>query len=695
MSYSLKCKAIVLLSLFFLCSSDFAHGQNTKPAIHVISKVNPDGVWLRWAPAEFETWKLGNIHGYHIERFTIKKDGSIDPKEVTRLTTSRSIKPLSREAFQKADNPDQVAAVGELIYTAEATDAKQKSDNPSVILQRKDDQNNQFGMALLLCDLSYKTAEAAGLFFNDHTAEKGDRYIYKITVANTLDSTKDTEAGVVVVDMIETPPLKPFNDLHAEFKDQTVTLNWPTFTHKGVYGAYIIEKSTDGKLFYAATDLPYMTLTESTVGEEAHFVDSLKSNGITYYYRVLGITPFGEKGPPSNIVSGAGKDVMTGSLSITELTSTGKQKLLLKWNFPLPYEKKINGFKIKSASKADGKYSDITKKEISRKDRQLTLDIPSSSGYFIVTATDKNGADLVQSFPYFFHVEDNSPPAAPSGISGTIDKKGKIMLSWSPAKEADLLGYRVFSAHHINEEFTERTTTLLSTPSFSDSINTNVLNKKVAFKIIAVDQNYNTSSYSAPYVIPLPDHVSPAPPVFTKAKVAPAKGIELEWIPSVSSDVARYELIRMSSKDTMSVFAPNRKENKFENKFTDTQITAGTTYRYKIMTYDSAENLCTVLSKEIVYEPGIRKEVTDFSAAIDRDNKVIILTWKYDAPAVKCILYRKKNDEAFSLYQALPFAPTEFSDKLVTLNNTYTYKIQLVFNSGVKTELSKELKVPY
>lgn len=268
--------------LFFLYIMS-SQAQQPEPSIRIISKVNKDGVWLRWAPTEFEIWKLGNTSGYILERFTLKPDGTVDLETPTQLN-SAPIKPLTRDEFQNlASSQNEIGAVGELIYASENTSQKNDATTPAGILQKRDDQNNQFGIALLLCDLSYKTAEAAGLFFNDTSAKMGERYIYKITLATTASSEK-FEAGIAVVDMIETPPLKPFTDLRANFEDRSVTLSWPTFTHKGVYGAYLIERSTDGKTFYSITDLPYVSMTES-VSDEAHYVDSLDMNDITYSYR--------------------------------------------------------------------------------------------------------------------------------------------------------------------------------------------------------------------------------------------------------------------------------------------------------------------------------------------------------------------------------------------------------------------------
>jgi uncharacterized protein len=687
----MKSKSILLL---LCCSTILANAQPTETSIQVLSKVNKQSVWLRWAPTEFSVWQLGNQHGYVIERFTIQQDGSIDLNAVAKLTPE-SIKPLTKEEFLKLDSSqDNIAAVGELIYTVEEQTKEKNGTSPAELLQKAGDQNNRFGMALLLCDLSYKTAEAAGLFFKDITAIKGSRYIYKIKLAAAAEKIQAIEPGVIVVDVNESPPLKAFNDLRADFKNKTVTLSWPTFTHKGVYGAYIIEKSTDGKTFKSITDLPYISMSESAL-DEAHFVDSLENNGSTFSYRVKGISPFGEQGPPSNVVSGIGKDDMTGLISIDKIALENKA-VKLKWNFPVSYESKIDGFKISKANKADGAYADITKKVLPKKTREFSFDALPASAYFLVKAVDKEGKEVSVSFPYFHHVEDNTPPAVPSNLTGTINEKGVVTLSWQLNKDADIQGYRLFSSHNLKNEFVEITTTILTTPKFIDTVSLQLLNKHIYYKIVAVDQNYNASDYSKPVAVPIPDIIAPVPPVFTKAKVN-GTAIDLEWILSSSNDVARYTLSRTSKVDTTKLLIQSWKKEKglFGNKFSDTKVSLGGTYRYQLTAYDSTGNKATALSKEVVFETGLRKEVTEFSAAINRDSKTIQLRWAYDSPAKKVNIYRRKNEQLFSLYQSLPGDVKEFLDELITISNTYSYKIQLELDNGIKTELSKELKVPF
>jgi hypothetical protein len=110
---------------------------------------------------------------------------------------------------------------------------------------------------------------------------------------------------------------------------------------------------------------------------------------------------------------------------------------------------------------------------------------------------------------------------------------------------------------------------------------------------------------------------------------------------------------------------------------------------------DSAGNVSTALSTKIKVQGPPPGDVTEFKALIDRDNKLIILRWQYPVQFKKCLLYRKKENEPFSLYQSLEISTGEFIDKQVSINTTYSYRIQLVLEDNSKTKLSDVLKVPF
>jgi uncharacterized protein len=293
-------------------------------------------------------------------------------------------------------------------------------------------------------------------------------------------------------------------------------------------------------------------------------------------------------------------------------------------------------------------------------------------------------------------MEDITPPAVPTKLSGSMTKNGVAQLKWSANAEKDLKGYRVFKSNKPTDEFVEITRSILSDPSYSDTINTNVLNKKVYYKVVAVDKSFNVSEYTPYLVMTKPDVVAPAPPLFTKTEIVDGK-INLEWENSVSDDVARYVLLRRSKLDTTSVKILEWQASDNRKKMEDNSVVSGQLYRYTLSAFDSADNKGSTVSRDIFYETGIRNAVTALKATADRESKVITLQWQNGSKADRVFVYRKKNDEPFILYQSLEGNVESFKDtgRNIPINNVYVYKLQLSFKDGIKSMISSEAKVKF
>jgi len=129
--------------------------------------------------------------------------------------------------------------------------------------------------------------------------------------------------------------------------------------------------------------------------------------------------------------------------------------------------------------------------------------------------------------------------------------------------------------------------------------------------------------------------------------------------------------------------------------FEDKQLELGKTYRFQLIAKDSAGNSASDLSGELLYETGVRPAVGELAYNVDREKKEISLKWNSSAGAVKTLVYRRINDGKFTLYQTLAGTATAFSDRQLAINNTYSYRLQLVFKSGVKSEISKVVTATY
>jgi fibronectin type 3 domain-containing protein len=675
---------LVLVSIF-----NAALAQQ-KASVAILSKPKADGIWLRWAPSDPANWQLGNRYGYTIERFTLLPNGDMVPGSQMTITQS-PLKPLTETEFDKiAETSDEAAVLQEILYGKDFNKNFSANDLGSVLSQ-KNELENRYGIALLMCDLSIDAAKAGALFFKDASAQKGSRYIYRIKIAT---ETVKLEPGVVMVNATAEKPMQELKDLKAQFGNKKVALSWSTLMHKGVYSAYYIERSTDGKTFKKLTDLPYVHMSEKIETETAFYVDSLDINQKTYYYRINGISPFAEIGPYSNIVSGEGKDDLTGLLIIREGKVLEQRKVKVAWEFPQTIEKQIAGFYVSSAPKHDGPYTDLNKKPLAKTIREYTQETPYNNTYYTLRAVDKNGVEVARSFPYLVQIADETPPAIPVGLTGSMDKTGIASLTWTANTDKDLLGYRVFRSNSLKEEFVEVTKVILSKPSFVDTVNIKVLNKKIYYSIVAVDKNYNPSEYTTPLLLMRPDIIAPAAPVLTRTEVV-KDTIALAWINSASDDVAKYEITKIEKDEKLSRVMLTWYPSAPLTTYKDISITPGKTYQYIITAYDSSGNKSLTKSREVYFEPGFRKAVTGIEDSVDRQNKEIILQWKNDQPAVKCIIYRKVNDGPIKILATLDGNVESFVDRMISPNNTYIYKIQPIYSKGVRAMISGEIKITY
>jgi hypothetical protein len=116
---------------------------------------------------------------------------------------------------------------------------------------------------------------------------------------------------------------------------------------------------------------------------------------------------------------------------------------------------------------------------------------------------------------------------------------------------------------------------------------------------------------------------------------------------------------------------------------------------YRITVSDSSGNTSQSTSREILFEPGYRQAVTELKDSVDRKAKKIVLRWKNVQPASKYLVYRRVNEGPLQIHVTLEGNVETFTDKLISANNRYVYKVQPVHSKGVRALISTELKVVY
>lgn len=691
-------KRIVFIFLFQLSFSSFSQVRTEdKPAVQVLARSFGDSIVLRWGASSPMGWKLSNKYGYMIERYTLLKGEKPDKKARPEkaVLSSVPVKPWPLEKWEGLAKRNEFGAIAaQAIYGSSFT----MTNNSNEVIQavnKAQELEMRFTFALTAADQSLEVANACGLKFTDRTVKKGEKYVYKI-YSLVPSGTYAIDTGTVFIGTNDNYPLPKPVQLKAVFEDRKVMLSWNQIYYKDLYHTYILERSEDGGRTYVKRgSLPFVNTSPSAERELNNVwrYDSLPGNNRLYVYRVRGITSFEEVSPPSDTVQGMGKPAsLAVSPVITDIENQKDGSLKVKWRFPDEYNNKIKEFEILRSASSGGEYKSIgTENSLARAYTDLK---PGRANYYIVRSIEPTGASS-SSFPALGQPIDSIPPTAPAGLTGSVDKTGKVMLNWKKGSEPDILGYRVYMANNPEEEFTQITKELVKDTLFTAPLNLNTITSKVYYRIMAFDLNYNISPFSDILTLNRPDTIAPVPPVVTRYQTSDTT-VFLEWIVSTSNDVVKHIVYRRE-KGT-EVWKPVYESPDTAKTYLDKALEKRKDYEYVIVAKDDdgleseKRQIITAGLKDF----GIRGEIKEIEAKADRTKKEIELKWTcHEGTPERFIIYKAVKGEPIRVYKSVYGQTGLFKDKLLEMNTAYTYRIQAVYSDGSTSAISQEIVVNY
>ncbi len=673
-------------TLFFICFSGWTQNEtpNTENAVHLLARAQESKILLRWAPTQPILWLKGNEFGYRIERYTIYRNGQrlASPEKV--VLTQMPLKPDPVETWEEMVNENDYAAIIAQSLYGESFEVE-GMDNESGIMQivnKAEEIEQRFSFALFAADMNFKAAKKAALGYEDTSVKANEKYFYKVTM-NIPEETMKVQEGSVYIDIESSEPLPAPIDLLAIGSDKNIMLTWEYEMFKSIYTSYFVERSSDGKNFSRLGDTPLVNLNDrpEAPAKRMYYIDTLSQNNKTYHYRVVGVSPFGEEGQYSEVVSASGQKDLGFTPHISDYRHTPQGGALIKWEFPKEAEPEITGFQLNRSSNARGPF-EIVKTGIPPAQREVVYDKLSPSNYFTITALGKNNQKLT-SFAAFVQTIDSIPPSQPIGLTGEIDSLGVVKLKWNENLEEDMLGYRVFRGNIENEEVSQLTVEPIDQTVFIDTVQLKSLNSKVYYQVVAVDQRFNMSPYSEKLALKKPDIVPPSSPVFSGYNVN--NGIvALEWVNSESDDVKYHKLYRQdisqSEKGWELIF-----ETDTISKFRDNKVISGNKYRYAIFAEDDSRltsEPTTPITLTIKSFEAIQS-IKGLGATPDRINMAIELYWrKPSEDIVEILVYRSKGEDKPVLWKQIPASVTKMTDTKVSPNNYYKYHIKPVLKQG-------------
>lgn len=685
------------LFLLFFCSLLWGQQMNSDKAIipHIRLKVDgkKDRISLRWAVDEPIAWQKANTIGFSLKRFTLSRDGKVLPKAEEK--DLGIFKPASENEWKKVvEKNDNAAIVAQSLFgDSFEVEMGEKQGKLEGVVNKSQEVEQRFAYALMAADLDFEVAKLAGWAYTDTNVKSNERYLYTVSI-NTSEGTLLVRKGDALAAVSSNNELPKPLDFIGIFKDKTVTLSWEYLQLRDTYTAYYLEKSQDGASFKPLGDLPVMNMNDND-GRQVQgmtFVDSLAQNNSKFSYRIRGKTIFGDYGPYSDVVSGAGKKSLEATPRISDFMIDENEEIKLEWEFPQEDEKNIASFELlHSETDLQNTYK-VIKNKIPVNSRSLVTKSLAPSNYYKIQAIGKAG-DKRESFSVLAQPNDTTPPETPLQFEGKIDSLGVAHLKWKANTEKDLEGYHIFRGIQKGDELVRLTPQAITKNHFEDQVVLENLNSKVYYYVTATDRRKNQSDPSIILELEKPDKVKPQTPVFTEYKLEDDGKITISWMRSHSDDVEVHQLFRKSKDDADKSWKMiyETKDIKPDYTYTDKDVEADKSYTYYLLAVDKSK-LKSDKSQEMTLRSNrieALSVLTNLSGSANRNKKQIELNWKINSKDVgEIVVYRQKGTEKPTMWATLNGVQNFLEDKSVQVGNSYTYllKPMLKSNQVVKTE---------
>jgi len=671
---------IIIFYLSFFFTKGFAQQTDS---IAVILKAHPskDRIQLRWVINNPVMWIKSLNTGYTIERYTVKRNDEILPEREMKILTAMPLTAAPLEEWESlAANNNYAAVLAQALYGEEFEVSGFNANSINDVVDRSDALQQRYSFALYAADMCFEAACLAGWGYEDKDVRQGEYYLYRVIPTGLYALGDSIQYGFAYTSLDEYYELpRPF-DVVAQFGDKSVQLLWNTSLYQRTFTAYQVEKSEDDQRF-EPVGMPHTPLDDN---DYTLFLDSLAENDKMYYYRVRGLTIFGEISEPSDTVSGKGTESMKMNPFITRTVTLENGGAEISWDFDSTAVHLIRSFDLLRADEEPGPYKTVIS-DIPVEKRTIIYENLKPVNYFKVAANGINGEQTL-SFAALVMPVDSIPPDAPRNLKAEIDTLGIIHLKWDANKESDMNGYKVYRGNRKGEELISLVKDIITENSFTDTVNLLNLNTHVYYAIKALDEHYNQSEFSEILEVEKPLKVKPSSPVFSRFE-SESDGISLWWIPSPDEIVASYNLSRREENGTEQKILKTFTASEPVTTYKDTETEEGRVYIYTLTAKSkwgiesdpSPEYRVAALASES------KRIIKDFKAKIDSEKQNILLTWKQvEKDKIRTWrFYRSENDVPLSLWKEIPAEENSITDDFPLLvGNKYNYMIIAIMTDG-------------
>lgn len=632
--------------------------------ILVQSEVHPTKVLLRWIPSDSKSWLLLNQYGVRLERLTIAHSGQLLEEPELQILAERLLPEESDSLKSFAQQYPMGAVVAQAIFGDEFSVGS--SEHPIARAISLDEEYQQrYLFSLYAADLCFPVAKEVGWGWEDLNIKAGERYLYRVVPLVPREKLEIAEGAHFLIADEETPFPKPI-DFSLELEGSTALLSWDYHTLAHRYPAYILERSDDSLHFSRVSDLPITQLGADH--GRLSYIDSVRPYQ-KVYYRIAGLTSFGQQGPYSSLVFGEAYPPLMAVPSFTDIKFDEYGGVELHWEFDRAEESLLEGFNILQ-SRDDGEYTTLAH-ALPREVRNFHVKQPSGYLYYKVEALSRKG-ERKSSLSALAQPIDSIPPQVPKRLEGEADSLGVVQLSWQSNKDEDIYGYRLFRGETKGGEMIPLNDLAHRDTTFRDSLSLNSLNQRVYYAITALDERYNQSEMSDTIEVVRPSKVPPLAPKLQEVRREGQSNC-LEWsFEDKTIPIAGFIILR-SEKDKDPIELVRLSDPSLRS-YEDKSLAPEAIYYYQIAAYSRfgvMSELSAGLAGAAISQPA------SAGLSLELLPKGIAISWHMGMTSnhSSVILYKKMLDGSWSIFRENLPAKGEIVDGDIYQNKTNEYQL--------------------
>jgi chitodextrinase len=400
------------------------------------------------------------------------------------------------------------------------------------------------------------------------------------------------------------------------------------------------------------------------------FDDTGLNDATQYTYTVTAIDAVGHESGPSNAIHPTTLDATPPSQPTGLVASpvAGQNRVDLTWTASSD-NVGVTGYRIYR----DGSTTPLDSVGGSTTTYSDTSVSPGTQYTYRVTAVDAAGNESAASDPATTSSADTIPPQPPTSVTATAISETRIDLSWSGASDnVGVTGYQIFR----NGSSTPIAAVGASPTTYSDTGLTAATT--YSYTIKAVDASGNTSDPSSAASATTLDTTAPTPPTSVTATAISETRIDLSW--SGANDnvgVTGYRIFRNGGTNPIATVGAS------PTTYSDTGLSAGTTYSYTIKAVDAAGNVSTASSAASATTLDLTPPLPPTTAtATAVGDSQINLTWSGASDNAGITAYRIYRNGGSTPIATVGPTPTSYSDTGLTPVTTYTYTVRAVDAAG-------------